>query len=131
MLFRYVLVMVCAREMASGARALAPDRSGATDGTAVTGPSSTSDPYAAYRATKVFGALNVLRAVAIGGVVWHHAMPHVLATPESQQSYNVLMFFVISGFAVGTLLLRGMDDAGAISVLGFYRRRAFRLLPLY
>ena len=129
--FSYLVVMVCERELATGARVLAPGLSRATDSTVVTGPSSSSDLYAAYRATKVFGALNDLRAIAIGGVVWHHAMPHVLATPESQQSYNVLIFFVISGFAVGTLLLRGMDDAGAISVLGFYRRRAFRLLPLY
>ena len=44
---------------------------------------------------------------------------------------GVLMFFVISGFIITTLLLREQDADGRVSIKAFYIRRAFRILPLY
>jgi peptidoglycan/LPS O-acetylase OafA/YrhL len=42
---------------------------------------------------------------------------------------GVDVFFVISGFLITGLLLREHDRTGTISFIGFYRRRARRILP--
>lgn len=42
---------------------------------------------------------------------------------------GVTVFFVISGFLITTLLLKEEAKTGRISLSGFYRRRAFRILP--
>ena len=42
---------------------------------------------------------------------------------------GVDMFFVISGFVITQLLVRELDQTGAISFRNFYARRARRLLP--
>ena len=39
------------------------------------------------------------------------------------------LFFVLSGFLITTLLLQEHREHGAVSLTGFYRRRALRLLP--
>lgn len=89
-----------------------------------------SSGHTTFLATRRFATLDILRAIAIVGVVWHHATPNLLTSPDDQKSYNVLIFFVVSGFAVGTMLTRSRA-AGTLSIRDFYARRAFRLLPLY
>jgi peptidoglycan/LPS O-acetylase OafA/YrhL len=42
---------------------------------------------------------------------------------------GVELFFVLSGFLITALILNEHQHRGSISFLGFYRRRAFRLLP--
>jgi peptidoglycan/LPS O-acetylase OafA/YrhL len=42
---------------------------------------------------------------------------------------GVALFFAISGYLITTLLLEERDRAGRISLLGFYVRRGFRILP--
>jgi peptidoglycan/LPS O-acetylase OafA/YrhL len=42
---------------------------------------------------------------------------------------GVDLFFVLSGFLITSLLITEFDRDGRISMAGFYRRRAFRLLP--
>jgi peptidoglycan/LPS O-acetylase OafA/YrhL len=42
---------------------------------------------------------------------------------------GVDLFFVLSGFLITTLLLEEHEARGAVSLLGFYTRRAFRLFP--
>ena len=42
---------------------------------------------------------------------------------------GVALFFAISGYLITTLLLEERDQAGRISLLGFYVRRGFRILP--
>jgi peptidoglycan/LPS O-acetylase OafA/YrhL len=44
---------------------------------------------------------------------------------------GVAMFFGISGFLITTLLVREWNGSGAISLTGFYWRRALRILPAY
>ncbi|WP_433369174.1 acyltransferase family protein [Actinoplanes sp. CA-142083] len=66
-----------------------------------------------------------LRAVAVLLVVAAHA-----GVPGLGGGYvGVDVFFVISGFLITSLLLREAERTGRISVMGFYRRRAVRLLP--
>jgi peptidoglycan/LPS O-acetylase OafA/YrhL len=66
-----------------------------------------------------------LRAVAVLLVVAAHA-----GVPRLAGGYvGVDVFFVISGFLITSLLLREATQTGRISVAGFYRRRAVRLLP--
>lgn len=67
-----------------------------------------------------------LRAVAVGLVVLGHA-----GFPYLDGGYvGVDVFFVISGFLITSLLLRELAGTGGISVVGFYARRATRLLPM-
>ncbi len=41
----------------------------------------------------------------------------------------ISMFFVLSAYLIGSLLMREYERAGSISFLGFYQRRVRRLLP--
>ncbi len=70
-------------------------------------------------------ALDGLRALAVLAVVVFHA--GALWLPAGFLGVDV--FFVISGFLITTLLLRESESSGAISLAGFWRRRAARLLP--
>jgi peptidoglycan/LPS O-acetylase OafA/YrhL len=45
--------------------------------------------------------------------------------------FGVSMFFSISGFLITLLLAREWDRTGTVSLKGFYRRRALRILPAY
>lgn len=65
-----------------------------------------------------------LRAVAVLPVIAFHA--GVAAIPGGFVGVDV--FFVISGYLITTILLREMDT-GTFSLLGFYERRARRILP--
>lgn len=66
-----------------------------------------------------------LRAIAILLVVSFHA-----ALPACRGGFiGVDVFFVLSGYLITNLLLREMRQDGRIDFLGFYARRARRLLP--
>ena len=69
-------------------------------------------------------ALDGLRGIAILGVIGMH-----LFNEPSGGFYGVDLFFVLSGFLITTLLLEEWDKTGGVSLPGFYRRRAYRLLP--
>jgi peptidoglycan/LPS O-acetylase OafA/YrhL len=69
-------------------------------------------------------ALDAIRGVAILLVVAFHT-GRVL--PGGQ--LGVDLFFVLSGFLITSLLVTEMHQHGRISLRGFYRRRALRLLP--
>jgi peptidoglycan/LPS O-acetylase OafA/YrhL len=70
--------------------------------------------------------LDGMRAIAVALVVVYHLFP---------QSWlrggfiGVDVFFVISGFLITTLLLREEAGTGRLSLVGFWQRRARRLLP--
>ena len=57
-------------------------------------------------------------------MLWHAGIPFVAGG-----FVGVDVFFVISGFLMTTLLLRDIDASGRVPILGFYARRARRLLP--
>ena len=68
--------------------------------------------------------IQFMRGVAVLAVVIFHAFRDVFP----QGFLGVDVFFVISGFLITGIILKGLE-AGRFSFWGFYRRRALRLLP--
>ena len=65
-----------------------------------------------------------LRAIAVIPVIFFHAnIPYF-----SGGFVGVDVFFVISGYLMATIIVGGIRD-GSFSLLGFYERRARRILP--
>ena len=87
--------------------------------------------HARYLATRTFGSLDGLRCLSILPVIWHHSTPRPLPGLLGKGPAGVDLFFCISGFLITTLLLREKARSGAISMTGFYARRALRIFPLY
>src|SRR5262249_7798043 len=86
-------------------------------------------PDAAARAAVATGLsyrpdIDGLRGVAVTLVVLYHAVPHLL--PGGFIGVDV--FFVISGYLITQLILRGLARKD-FSLAEFYRRRARRILP--
>ncbi len=83
-------------------------------------------------------SLDGLRALAIAGVLASKAA-HTPGFPEAhwlrrlcdQGTVGVDLFFVISGFLITTLLIGERAKTGTVSLIGFYQRRALRILPAY
>ncbi|MBM9432972.1 acyltransferase family protein [Flaviflexus equikiangi] len=71
------------------------------------------------------GGLDGLRALAVASVVIYHITPGAL--PGGFLGVDV--FFVVSGFLITTLLLREVRKTKKIDFIGFWRRRARRLVP--
>jgi peptidoglycan/LPS O-acetylase OafA/YrhL len=66
-----------------------------------------------------------LRALSVLAVIWGHS-----GLPGLPGGFTgVDVFFVISGFLITRLLLKEMAATGRIDLLGFWTRRARRLLP--
>ncbi|WP_372769751.1 acyltransferase family protein [Lutibacter sp.] len=92
------------------------------------------------RINRVFG-LDLIRSIAIGLVVMSHAT--LLAFPNSKNpiftgirilgAIGVDLFFVLSGFLIGGILLRHIElqKTSADDLYGFWKRRWFRTLPNY
>lgn len=78
------------------------------------------------RSTPRFAGLDGLRALAVTLVVVYHLFP---GAGLRGGFIGVDVFFVISGFLITALLLRERDASGRIDLVGFWRRRARRLLP--
>jgi peptidoglycan/LPS O-acetylase OafA/YrhL len=82
-----------------------------------------------YLATRRFGALDGVRAIAaVLVVVFHYGGPNWV---RANGWIGVHLFFVLSGFLITTLALREEARTGRVSLPEFYIRRAFRILPVY
>lgn len=83
-------------------------------------------------------SLDGLRAISIGLVLIGH-LAGTRFFPLTQEAGDffalaetgVLIFFVISGFLITTLLLHELDKSGQINLLKFYFRRTLRIFPPY
>lgn len=92
--------------------------------------------------------INGLRGVAILGVVWHHTVYKLWLQPEATSPtrnlweplsallnsgwLGVNLFFMLSGFVLYLPYADGRRDVSSRAQwVDFYRRRAFRLLPLF
>lgn len=82
-----------------------------------------------YLSTRYFPALDGLRAISVLMVVAFHTHDPLW---EPLHGYlGVTVFFVISGMLITTLLLREERRDGSVGVRAFYRRRWWRIVPLY
>jgi peptidoglycan/LPS O-acetylase OafA/YrhL len=82
-----------------------------------------------------FQGLDLLRAIAILVVALHHtwsnAVPDLLIPVHEFGWMGVDLFFVLSGYLIGSQLLRQYTTGRAPSPADFYARRALRILPAY
>jgi peptidoglycan/LPS O-acetylase OafA/YrhL len=80
--------------------------------------------------------LDGLRAASIAVVVIDHlggnpGFPNWPSRLPIDGLLGVRVFFSLSGFLITRLLLRERDRTGRVSLAGFYRRRAVRILPVF
>jgi peptidoglycan/LPS O-acetylase OafA/YrhL len=83
------------------------------------------DLDAAAKPRGYWPALDGLRGIAILLVFAFHLPLKVFRAG----SFGVILFFVLSGFLISTIILRELDEKGSLSFRHFYLRRARRLLP--
>ncbi|MCC6727279.1 MAG: acyltransferase [Saprospiraceae bacterium] len=88
--------------------------------------------------SRLFG-LDLFRALAVLQVVWGHSQFWLAETPLHGFPFfhltdGVDMFFVLSGFLIGGILLKDLEhdpNFSPKSLLHFWKRRWFRTLPNY
>jgi peptidoglycan/LPS O-acetylase OafA/YrhL len=88
-----------------------------------------------------FPALHGMRVVGIVGVLQFHVttMFADARIPLNQDwiqfsmslFFGMDLFFVLSGFLIGTMILQALDAGRGQRPLRFYARRSFRIFPLY
>jgi peptidoglycan/LPS O-acetylase OafA/YrhL len=82
-----------------------------------------------------FRGLDGLRALAVLMVISHNYGPFPGLARAGRFSWftagyvGVTLFFVLSGFLITQRLLAEYRNTGAVSLIAFWKRRAFRLLP--
>ncbi len=86
--------------------------------------------------------LHGMRVIAILSVVQYHVttiftyetkltMDRSWATTSMTIFFGMDLFFILSGFLIGSILLRSVETAGFVNVRRFWLRRAFRTFPAY
>jgi peptidoglycan/LPS O-acetylase OafA/YrhL len=79
--------------------------------------------------------LDLMRGIAIVWVMLFHFryahLPEVFYWPARYGWMGVDLFFVLSGYLIGSQLMRPYLKGSTLSLRGFYFRRAFRILPAY
>lgn len=77
--------------------------------------------------------IDLIRAISIWFVLLYH---HGINIPGLKffglGGLGVEIFFVVSGFLIGNILIRNLESSNTItSIIKFWKRRWFRILPLY
>jgi peptidoglycan/LPS O-acetylase OafA/YrhL len=83
--------------------------------------------------SKVISGLDAFRAMAITLVLIDHfdLLDRIWPVHLYTGSLGVMLFFVLSGFLITSMLLREHRKTGSISLRNFYRRRAYRIFPTF
>jgi peptidoglycan/LPS O-acetylase OafA/YrhL len=90
-------------------------------------------PMPTKHSTRIAG-LDTLRAVAIVSVMMFHfcwRMPAELNSFSTFGWMGVDLFFVLSGYLIGSQLLKSVAAGDGVNLGRFYRARAYRILPAY
>lgn len=78
---------------------------------------------------------DILRSLAILLVMLVHlplnATPNILVSVREYSWLGVDIFFVLSGYLIGTQLFKEITRASAVDFRSFYLRRAFRIFPAF
>jgi peptidoglycan/LPS O-acetylase OafA/YrhL len=82
--------------------------------------------YAATVSKSRVDGLDLLRGVAVGLVILHHALPTLF---PGAGVVGVVIFFTLSGYLITGVLVAELMRAGTIDFQRFYRRRLRRLAP--
>jgi peptidoglycan/LPS O-acetylase OafA/YrhL len=77
--------------------------------------------------------LDALRALAVSLVFIDHfrVIDYFLGVHLELGWFGVMIFFVLSGFLITSMLLKEHSKTGLISLTSFYRRRAYRIFPTF
>ena len=111
-------------------------------------PLARSEPSAVRRFFELdlldnrYPALHGMRVLVILSIVQYHVtlsftfghsipMDRSWATNSLNLWFGMDLFFVLSGFLIGSILLRSVESSGKAQVGRFYMRRAFRTFPSY
>lgn len=93
-----------------------------------------SQTSAVATGTRMIGP-DILRSLAILLVMLVHlplkATPSVLVSVREYGWLGVDIFFVLSGYLIGTQLFKEITRSGAVNFKSFYLRRAFRIFPAF
>ncbi len=73
--------------------------------------------------------LDGLRAIAVMAVVFQHFAPSGWSKVIPWGGLGVTLFFVLSGYLITGILLKGREEPGMLR--HFYIRRALRIFPVY
>lgn len=96
--------------------------------------SSRSHKSVVATGTRMVGP-DILRSLAILLVMLVHlplnATPGLLVTVREYGWLGVDIFFVLSGYLIGTQLFKEVTRTGAVDFKSFYLRRAFRIFPAF
>lgn len=97
-------------------------------------PSSPALVGVVAQGTRMVGP-DVLRSLAILLVMLVHlplnATPGVLVTVREYSWLGVDIFFVLSGYLIGTQVFKEITRTGTVDFKAFYLRRAFRIFPAF
>jgi peptidoglycan/LPS O-acetylase OafA/YrhL len=83
--------------------------------------------------SKRINGLDALRALAVSLVFIDHfrVTDYFLGVRLELGWFGVMIFFVLSGFLITSMLLKEHSKTGRISLTNFYRRRAYRIFPTF
>lgn len=94
-------------------------------------PSLLANHYPALHGLRSLAVLSVLNVHVAKGVLLSGYMPDS-DLPElfEQMFFGMDLFFMLSGFLIGTMLLKSVEEKGG-GIGRFYLRRSLRIFPLY
>jgi peptidoglycan/LPS O-acetylase OafA/YrhL len=89
--------------------------------------------YPALHGLRVFAILSVIQYHVTWVITTHDELPLSEHFEDASLSlfFGMDCFFVLSGFLIGSILLRSIDTTGAQNIGRFYLRRIFRTFPSY
>jgi peptidoglycan/LPS O-acetylase OafA/YrhL len=96
-------------------------------------PAMVQQELGGFLKMKVINGLDAFRALAITLVLIDHfaVLDRIWPTHLYTGSLGVMIFFVLSGFLITSMLLKEYRKSGSISLRNFYRRRAYRIFPTF